>query len=554
MLANGTKDKTLAFSFVAVSFAFFFIGTICGLLQGLVRGGVVELPHWLNYYKVLTTHGISLALLFTTYFIYGFFFAGLNKTMGSLSNGVRNAGWTGFWMMLAGTIMSVIMVGSDKATVLYTFYAPLKASPYFYIGLALVVVGTWVSGIAMLTHYFQWKKANKGKTTPLFGYMVVATIFMWITASLGVAATVLFQLIPWSFGITDKVNIMLSRTLFWYFGHPLVYFWLLPAYMYWYISVPKIIGGKTFSDSLARLAFIMFLIFSIPVGFHHQLMEPGIGHTWKLLQVVLTLMVVIPSLLTAFSMFATFESAGRRKGANGLFGWWKKLPYRDVRFLAPFLGMLFFIPAGIGGIINTSYQLNEVVHNTLWVVGHFHITVGAAVVMSFFGITYWLVPYLTGRTFTRTMNQLGILQVLLWTAGMFIMSTSMHVLGLYGAPRRTAYSTYGDHPVALDWFQGIVANKLYLPIGAFLLFLSSMLMVYLFVYLAFLAPKAKTMMEQVEFPIAEPENKEEKPPAIMDNWTVWVGICIALVLLAYTIPVIDMIENAPVGSKGFKTW
>ncbi|GAA4702523.1 b(o/a)3-type cytochrome-c oxidase subunit 1 [Brevibacillus fulvus] len=552
MLAK-SKDNRLAFAFIATAFLFFFIGTICGLLQGLVRGGVIkQLPYWLDYYKVLTTHGVSLALLFTTNFIYGFFFAGVHKTMGNLSAKVRAAGWGGFWLMIIGTIMAVVTVLAGDASVLYTFYAPLKASPFFYIGLALWVIGSWVSGIAMMAHYFQWKKQHPQETTPLFGYMVVGTNLLWITACLGVAATVVLQMIPWSLGMTDKINILLSRTLFWYFGHPLVYFWLLPAYAYWYVSIPKLIGGKIFSDSLARLSFILFLIFSIPVGFHHQLMEPGIGEGWKFIQVSLTLMVVIPSLMTAFSMFASFESAGRRKGATGLFGWWKKLPYGDVRFLSPFLGMLFFIPAGIGGIINTSYQLDEIVHNTLWVVGHFHITVGAAVVMSFFGITYWLVPHLTGRTFSKSMNRLGILQVVLWAVGMFIMSTAMHVLGLYGAPRRTAYSTYGNDPVALDWFHGLVANQLYLPIGAFLLFLSSMLMVYLFIHLAFLAPKA-TADERVDFPISEAEHPEEKPPVILDKWKLWVGICVVLILLAYSVPVMDMLHHSP-ASPGYRTW
>src|SRR5699024_11826239 len=79
----------------------------------------------------------------------------------------------------------------------------------------------------------------------------------------GVATTVIFQLIPWSLGMVDEVNVLLSRTLFWYFGHPLVYFWLLPAYMAWYAIIPKIIGGKIFSDSLARLTFILLLFFSI---------------------------------------------------------------------------------------------------------------------------------------------------------------------------------------------------------------------------------------------------------------------------------------------------
>lgn len=100
--------------------------------------------------------------------------------------------------------------------------------------------------------------------------MAVANTLLWIVATIGVAATVLFQILPWSLGWVDSINVLASRTLFWYFGHPLVYFWLLPAYMCWYVVIPKVIGGKIFSDSLARMSFILFLLFSIPVGLHHN--------------------------------------------------------------------------------------------------------------------------------------------------------------------------------------------------------------------------------------------------------------------------------------------
>src|SRR5699024_4696834 len=146
--------------------------------------------------------------------------------------------------------------------------------------------------------------------TPLLSYMAVITMIMWQIATLGVAATVLVQFIPWSFGLTDSIDVLVSRTLFWYFGHPLGYFWLLPAYMAWYAIIPKIICGKIFSDALARLSFILLLFCCIPVGFHHQLTDPGIDPFWKYIQVVLTFLVVTPSLMTAFSLFATFEARG----------------------------------------------------------------------------------------------------------------------------------------------------------------------------------------------------------------------------------------------------
>lgn len=125
--------------------------------------------------------------------------------------------------------------------------------------------------------------------------------------------------------------------------------------------------------------------------------------------------------MTAFALFSTFEIAGRQKGGKGLFGWFKKLPWGDVRFLAPFMGMLIFIPAGAGGIINASHQLNQIVHNTIWVTGHFHITVGGTVAVTFFGISYWIIPHLKGRILTKKMNKIGIYQTVLWAVGMGIM-------------------------------------------------------------------------------------------------------------------------------------
>lgn len=542
------KDAKLSMAYMFVAFGALFIGASCGVLQGLVRGGLIELPSFIEYYQILTVHGVLLALVFTTYFIFGFLFGGMSKILGHLTIGERRAAWVGFWILTAGTILTAIMILLHEGSVMYTFYAPMQASPLFYIGLALFMVGTWIIGGAILAHYFRWKKTNKGQLTPLFGFMATGTILLWYVASIGVTVSVLLQFLPWSLGLVDSINILLSRTLFWYFGHPLVYFWLLPAYMAWYVVIPKIIGGRLFSDSLARLTFVLFLLFSIPVGFHHQLMESGIPEFWKYLQVVLTFAVIVPSLLTAFSIFATFETAGRDKGGTGLFGWLKKLPWKDVRFLAPFIGMIAFIPAGTGGIINASHQMNAVVHNTLWVVGHFHITVGATVVLTFFGIAYWLIPVLTGRRLTPTMNKFGIVQTVLWSVGMFLMSGAMHLLGLFGAPRRTAYTTYQDHPTALAWFDGIFSSQVTMSIGGVILFIAAMLMIYIFIHLAFLAPKAET-----EFPVGEVAKDAAKTPRFLENWKLWIGVAIALILFAYTIPLFDIIQNAPPGSPPFKT-
>jgi cytochrome c oxidase subunit I len=268
----------------------------------------------------------------------------------------------------------------------------------------------------------------------------------------------------------------------------------LPAYKAWYAIIPKVIGGKIFSDSLARLSFVLFLLFSIPVGFHHQLVEPGIDAFWKFLQVVLTFMVVIPSLMTAFSLFATFEMYGLSTGAIGLFGWFKTLPWGDARFSVPFIGMAAFIPAGAGGLINASNQMNQVIHNTIWLTGHFHLTPATSVVLTFFGISYWLVPHLTGRVLTKAMNKMAIVQAVAWSVGMGIMSGAMHAEGLLGVPRGSSFSAYGGAQLAIDWIPYQIAQA----IGGTILFIGILPVLYIFINLAFFAPKGEE-----EFPVGE---------------------------------------------------
>lgn len=539
------QDGRLVLAHILFAFGALLIGAIAGLLQGMVKSGSITLPDNIGYYELLTAHGVLMALIFTTYFIIGFLYSGLSHTLGgSLLPLARKLGWIGYVFMSVGTLIGVVVILLGKASVLYTFYAPMKASPYFYIALALVVIGSWFGGFGMFYQYRQWKKNNKGKLSPLFAYMTIMTMILWQIATIAVALEVVVQLIPWSFGWVETINVVLSRTLFWFFGHPLVYFWLLPAYICWYVIIPKIIGGKIFSDALARMSFALFLLFSIPVGFHHQLMEPGISHFWKYLQVVLTFMVVIPSLMTAFSIFATFELNGRSKGTKGLFGWLKVLPWKDVRFFAPFMGMLIFIPAGAGGLVNASNQMNAVVHNTLWVTGHFHLTVGTSVALTFFGITYWLIPVITGRVLTPKMNRLGIVQTLIWCIGMFFMSGSMHGVGLLGSPRRTAYSTYDNHPDAVLWMPYHVA----MAIGGAILFVGVLLLIYNVISLM-RAPKGET-----EYPIGEVSEASEPTPRFLENWKLWITITVVLILLAYSIPIIELITNTTPGSPGYVTW
>ncbi|MEC2158604.1 cbb3-type cytochrome c oxidase subunit I [Virgibacillus halodenitrificans] len=543
-LGVNSEDAKLTLTYLSLAFIILFLGGTLGLLQGLNRAGLLELPSWLNYYQVLTAHGILLVVVFTTLFMVGYFYSGVSHTLGGLLPKVRKIAWTALGSMLFGVALVAATVFMGEASVMYTFYPPMQASPWFYIGLVFVVLGVWLAAFGVFISAANWKKRNRGQHLPMFSFFAVGGFLLLFLGSLGVTAEVL-MLIPWAFGWTETVNVMLSRTLFWAFGHTAVNVWYLVAVSAWYVAVPKIIGGRTFSDTLARVVVILSVILNVPGGFHHQIIDPAIGEGIKFMHVFMSLSISLPSLLTAFAMFAIFERAGRKKGAKGLLGWIKKLPWGDVRFLAPMIAMITFIPAGAGGIAQTNNQLNQVVHNSLWIVGHFHLTVGVTVALTFFGITYWLIPYLSKRELTPKLNKLGVIQTLMWTVGMYLMAGAMHWVGLLGSPRRTSFSTYGDHATALGWSPYLFS----LAIGGTLLFLAVVLMVYIAFHLMFKAPKGNT-----EFPIAEPEDDAAPTPQWTERWGLWIVVAFAIISMGYVIPVVDMIVNAPPGSPPFRTW
>ncbi|WP_017380957.1 cbb3-type cytochrome c oxidase subunit I [Paenisporosarcina sp. TG-14] len=538
------EDARLSKTYLFVAFIALLLGGILGLLQGLSRAGILELPSWFNYYQVLTAHGVLLVLVLTAFFTIGYFYAALSYTLGGLLPIVRKMAWIGFGLKIVGFVFAVVPILMNEASVMYTFYPPMAASPYFYIGLVLIIVGIWMCAFGAFINVANWRKKNPGQHVPILSFFATGVFVLLFFGSIPVAIEV-FIIIPWSFGWTDTINVMVSRTLFWAFGHTLVNIWYLTAISAWYVIVPKVIGGRRWSDTLTRVVVIVLVIINIPGGFHHQIVDPGIAEQVKFIHAFMSLSIAFPSLMTAFAMFAVFERTSRKNGGKGLLGWYKKLPWGDVRFLAPMIAMIAFIPAGAGGIVQSTNQLNQVVHNTLWIVGHFHLTVGTSVILTFFGISYWLVPHLSKRVLTPRMNKIGIIQTIIWTVGMLFMSGAMHWLGLLGAPRRTSYTTYFDSETALGWDPYLM----FIAIGGTLLMIGVIIQVYAVIHLMFFAPKGET-----EFPIAETEDDATKTPYWTEHWGRWIILMLLLVAMGYVIPLVEFIVNAPPGSPPFKTW
>jgi cytochrome c oxidase subunit 1 len=440
--------------------------------------------------------------------------------------------------------MALATVFAFKSSVLYTFYPPLQAHPLFYIGLTLLVVGSWVWAAAMIVAWRTARRSHPGRPVSLAMHATAANAMLWLLATLGVAAEMLFQLIPWSLGLVDRVDPLLARTLFWFFGHPLVYFWILPAYTIWYTVLPREAGGMLFSEPLGRMVFTLFLILSTPVGLHHQFQDPGIPAAWKLFHTFNTMIISFPSLVTAFTIVASLEVAGRLRGGKGLFGWIRALPWGNPVVSSVLLACLLFMVGGFGGAVNAAYALNSVVHNTAWVAAHFHLTVGSAAALTFMGACYWLVPMVTGRELE--LKLLARVQPYLWFLGMALFSFTGHIAGLLGLPRRVFATSYAGAEQAHAWETLTRVSAL----GGIVLFASAGFFV-LVMLGTLLAGQRK---EQPTIVWADSLGRPEGGyvDGIWDRLGLWFGVAVVLVLIAYAIPLYDVFQLTRYGSPGFK--
>jgi cytochrome c oxidase subunit 1 len=538
-------EDRLTAAYLVVALVALFGGVVLGLFQALEHAGVDLYPQLLpvikSYYHSLSLHGVLNVLVFTTFFISGFLqfitARALNTPLWS-----RSLAWATFWLMTGGLVLAAIPLLGNAATVLFTFYPPMQAHWAFYLGLTLVVVGTWLVTLNLALMYRAWRARNPEAWTPLPAFMSLVTFVMWTMASLGLAAEMLFLLIPWSLGLMAGTDALLARVLFWFTGHPIVYFWLLPAYVSWYTLVPRQAGGRLFSDPLGRVSFLLFLVLSTPLGFHHQFTDPGIGEGWKLLHAFLTFAVFFPSLLTFFSVVASLENGARAQGGKGWVAWFGKLPWGDPSLAAQVLAMVLFAFGGIGGLINASFTMNLVVHNTAWIPGHLHLTVGTAVTLTFMGITYWLVPLLRGRQLWS--RRLALAQAWSWFVGMAIFSNAQHRLGLMGMPRRTMISAA---PYLQSEWQSALAI---VGIGGTILFVSAML------YFANMVLTVVASREPAvaEVPFAQALSGPEHAPAIIDRWRPWLVLAVALIAIAYGPTMIRLVTTTPFTTPGFRVW
>jgi cytochrome c oxidase subunit 1 len=528
------KNRQLILAHFWLAFGLFAVALVMGAWQMWIRSPLlpwVSDPEW--YYRSVTAHGTVMAYVFPTLVAMGFGYSISQAALHQDLIGVRWA-WLGLVLVGVGAVIGVVPVALGRASVLYTFYPPLIGNAFYYIGVVLVVVGSWIWVALLAVNLHVWKRDHPQAPVPFAMFAMVAGAYLWAWTSVGAALELLFQIIPTAVGLTSTINTGLARVFFSWTLHAIVYFWLIPTYIAYYVIFPRAIGGKLYSDTMGRIAFILFLVVAMPIGIHHAFQDPEVGAGFKFIHSVFTAAVTVPTLLTVFTICASAEIAGRLRGGRGPLGWIAALPWHNPIMLATALSFVMLGFGGAGGIINMSYQLDSTIHNTQWITGHFHLIFGGAIVIMYFALAYDLWPHLTGRALPS--EGLMRLQLWLWFIGMIVTTFPWHYVGILGMPRRMAFYDYSNPALAPDALSVDIS-----AFGALILLASGLL----FVFILFEGQRGRAT-DSGEYEFSTAVHPPVALPAPLNGLALWVALMIGLTVTNYGFPIVELLARTGV--------
>ncbi|MYE20121.1 MAG: cytochrome C oxidase subunit I [Rhodospirillales bacterium] len=434
-----------------VAVVFLAIGGFFGLLVALTRWPAVHLLPAEWFYLALTAHGADVLLFWIIFFeIAILYFA--SAILLSCRLATPRLAWLGFWLMLAGALLANVAVLQGESSVMFTSYVPMQAAPHFYLGLILFAVGTLVAvAVFFGTLVIAKDEGTYEGSVPLvtFGAIAAAIIAVFTITS---GAIILIPTFLWSVGLISHIDPVIYKVVWWGMGHSSQQINVCAHVAVWYAIAAMVLGAKPLSEKVSRFAFLMYILFLQIAAAHHLLVEPGISSEWKIFNTSYALyLAVLGSLIHGLSVPGAIEAAQRRRGyTKGVFEWLRKAPWGNPAFAGMFLSLVMFgFIGGISGVVLGSEQINLIMHNTMYVPGHFHGTVVAGTTLAFMAITYLVVPLVFRREIM--FKKLAQWQPYVFGLGVAGISLFMMGAGTLGVSRRHWDITFSDAPVAFDY-------------------------------------------------------------------------------------------------------
>jgi cytochrome c oxidase subunit I len=430
------KTENLIKANAVVAVVFLAIGGLFGLMVALTRWKAVHLLPADWFYLALTAHGLDVLVVWIVFFEVAVLYFASSVILGSRLATPRWA-WAGFVLMLVGAVMTNVAVLMGKSSVMFTSYVPLKAEPSFYLGIILFAVGTL---IACFVFFGTLVIAKQEKTyegsVPLvtFGATVAAIIAVF---TLACGAIILIPTFLWSIGYVNHIDTLMYRTIWWGFGHSSQQINVAAHISIWYMIAAVVLGAKPLSEKVSRFAFLLYILFLQLASAHHLLVDPGISSEWKVFNTSYAIyLAVLGSMIHGLTVPGQIEAVQRAKGyTNGLFEWLRKCPWSNPAFSGMFISLILFgFLGGISGVVMGVEQINLIIHNTIYVPGHFHATVVAGTTLAFMAVTYLLIPLIFRREIM--FPRMAQFQPYVFGLGVAGISLFMMGAGTLGVPRR----------------------------------------------------------------------------------------------------------------------
>ncbi|HWA98643.1 MAG TPA: cbb3-type cytochrome c oxidase subunit I [Pirellulales bacterium] len=463
-----TKDhKRIALMFLAVITVMFFIGgfaiSIARLNLLSPEGGLVEAD---TYNRLFTLHGVIMVWFFLVPVVpsvLGNFC--LPMMIGAKDLAMPRLNLLSFYLYLLGaawTLFAMLAGGVDTG---WTFYTPYSTHSSHYnvvptmIGIVVAGFSSMATGInfVVTTH---WMRAP-GLTwfrLPIFVWTLYATSLILLLATPVLAMALLLVAIErlWQIGIFDPAlggDVLLFQHLFWFYSHPAVYVMILPGMGIVSEIIPcfarkKLFGYTFVAYSSFGIAALGFLVWS------HHMFVAGISAYSALIFSSLSFLVAVPSAIKVFNWTATLFRG-------------------SIAFETPMLFALGFVAlftaGGLTGLFLASLGIDMHVHDTYFVIAHFHFIMVGGMVMAYMGGLHYWWPKITGRLYSRFWSRLCAIIIFV---GFFLTFLPQFVVGYNGMPRRyhkyvpefqlwNVLSTAGASILGV----GYVMPLLYLPLG-----------------------------------------------------------------------------------------
>jgi cytochrome c oxidase subunit 1 len=440
--------QTLIKANAVAAVVFLAVGGLMGLLVALTRWPAVHLLPAEWFYLVLTGHGANVLLFWIIFFeIAILYFA--SAILLNCRIAAPKFAWLGFVLMVVGAILANVTVLQGDSSVMFTSYPPMQARPNFYLALILFAVGALIGcTVFFATLVIAKEEGTYQGSVPLvtFGAVTAGIIAVFTLAS---GAIILIPTWLWSLGLISDIDPLMYKVVWWAMGHSSQQINVSAHVSLWYLIAALVVGAKPLSEKVSRTAFLMYILFLQLASAHHLLAEPGLDASWKIVNTsYMMYLAVMGSMVHGLTVPGAIEAAQRRNGYNkGLFEWLRKAPWGHPAFAGMFLSLIFFgFIGGISGVVLGTEQLNVLMHNTIYVPGHFHGTVVAGTTLAFMAATYLVLPLI----FQREIIWPGVAkwQPYLFGIGAAGISLFMMGAGTLGVPRRHWDITFSDASVS----------------------------------------------------------------------------------------------------------